>query len=323
MGYINITDTDIKVYGVSLYADGYRRLPAEVGDNANDGVKGLSRHTAGGCLRFRTAADSFAVKVKLIGGGFMVHMPLSGMSGIDAYVDGEFVGICVPPDANTLEYERMYRLTPGLKNVQINLPLYNGVEKVEIDCADIQSPLPYKTEKPLVFYGSSITQGGCASRPGNCYTSLISRRLDAAQINLGFSGSARGEEIIADYIANLEMSVFVLDYDHNAPSAEHLAATHRKFFNIIRAKQPDLPIIAVSKPDFDPDKNGNAKRRDIVLDTVKTAYESGDRNVYFIDGETLFGSADRTSCTVDTCHPNDIGFHRMAEVIGARIASLL
>lgn len=108
----------------------------------------------------------------------------------------------------------------------------------------------YAVKKPVVYYGSSITQGACASRPGNCYESILSRRLDCDYINLGFSGSAKGEDAIVDYIIGLDMSVFVMDYDYNAPTPEHLEKTHSKMFKAIRAEHPTLPIIIMPRPKF-------------------------------------------------------------------------
>ena len=144
--------------------------------------------------------------------------------------------------------------------------------------------------------------------------------MDAPQINLGFSGSGRGEEAVAEAIASIPLSAFVMDYDHNAPSCEHLEATHEKFFRIIREKQPDLPIIIMSMcniyPEFDNAAYAeNLKRMEIIRKTCKNAVKAGDKHVYFIDGRTLFGKTDRTACTVDGCHPNDLGFYRMYETV--------
>jgi hypothetical protein len=113
-------------------------------------------------------------------------------------------------------------------------------------------------------------------------------------------------------MAGLEMSVFVCDYDHNAPNPEHLEATHERFFKIVRARRPELPIVMVSKPDFN---KGDERRRAVIRRTWENALAAGDRNAYFVDGETLFGTKDRDCCTVDGCHPEDLGFYRMAENI--------
>ncbi len=113
-----------------------------------------------------------------------------------------------------------------------------------------EKPAPYRMEKPVLFYGSSITQGGCASRPGNCCSAMVSRLLDCMIWNLGFSGNAKGEAELAEYIANVPLGAMVYDYDHNAPSADHLERTHLPFLRTILEKQPELPVVIVSRPDY-------------------------------------------------------------------------
>jgi hypothetical protein len=139
--------------------------------------------------------------------------------------------------------------------------------------------------------------------------------LGTELINFGFSGCGRGELAVAQAISELELSAFVMDYDHNAPDPEHLKATHEAFFKEVRKHRPDLPIILVSKPDFDTNSWENMLRREIIQETYDNALNSGDQHVYFVDGETLFGDYERDACTVDGCHPNDLGFMRMADVI--------
>lgn len=212
---------------------------------------------------------------------------------------------------------------PGkMDDFVLDLPLYGGCEAVEIGLAPdakLAEPTPHKVKLPVLFYGSSITQGGCASRPGNAYTSRLCKTVDAPQVNLGFSGSGKGEISIAKAIAGVKLSAFVCDYDHNAPNPEHLKATHEKFFKAIRAKQPDVPVIFMSAcdtwtefPEICKDKK---IRRDIIYKTYENAVKKGDKHVYFIDGKDLFGKSERSACTVDRCHPNDLGFERMYRAV--------
>ena len=205
-----------------------------------------------------------------------------------------------------------------MRHYALYLPLYSGLSSLLLGIAPDAQMLPGRTpalEKPLVFYGSSITQGGCAATAGACYPALLARRLDAAQINLGFSGNAKGEGPMARYIAGLDMSVFIFDYDHNAPDAAHLRATHAPFFQIVRQAQPRLPIVMVSRPDFDREPGPARERRQVILETYLNALAAGDRHVYFVDGEGLFGNRNREECTVDGCHPTNLGFLRMADGI--------
>ena len=323
MIYKNILEEPIEITGLAVAeGDKFFRLPEYLIDKVNDGVTGLAKHTAGGCVRFATDSASVELKVTLRNTGVMNHMPLSGQSGVDVYFDGLFVTTVRPGGVANADYSgvvaRPVVLEAGVHQIEMFLPLYNGITAMEVgveDTAQFLAPAPHKVPKPIGFYGSSITQGGCASKPGNSFNAMLCRWVDAAQINLGFSGSGRGEENMAEYIASLDMSVFILDYDHNAPSVEHLQNTHKRFFQIIREKQPDLPIIIVTKPDFDSNPTVNAQRRSVIFETYADAVKNGDKKVWFVDGETLFGHHDRRACTVDGCHPNDLGFYRMAETI--------
>ena len=189
--------------------------------------------------------------------------------------------------------------------------VYIGLKKGSV----IQEPKPFTYAKPVVYYGSSITQGGCASHAGNDYQSHLSRWLNCDFINLGFSGSGKGEQRIASYISTLDASVFVLDYDHNAPSVEHLQETHYPFYKTIREANPKTPIILISKPDIDNYPEVCEQRKAVIKETYQRAKKEGDKLVWFIDGATLFGKHERSSCTVEGCHPNDLGFYRMATTI--------
>jgi hypothetical protein len=258
-------------------------------------------------------------------------MPLLGSSGFDIYqeVDGKSIFLSrFMPEANvTGGYEMRIRFeNTDIKNLTIYFPLYNQVDSVYIGVGQdslLGEGASYKHKKPVVYYGSSITQGGCASRTGNAYEAIISRMCDTDYMCLGFSGSALGESDMAEYIANMDMSIFVMDYDYNAPTAEHLEKTHEDFFKIVRDKQPDLPVVFVTKPNFSDYSFDNVQRRNIIYKTYMNAMQKGDRNVYFIDGRSLFQDDYRECCTVDGVHPNDFGFVRMAQTIGRIVKELL
>lgn len=299
------------------------RLPEAILPKTNDGVKSLAWHTSGGMLRFRTDSTVIAIKAKLLHKNTMKHMPNTGSAGFDLYLgmgkDKKFLKMCAPEVGfDSVEGIIIDNLPKYMREWTINFPLYNGIKELSIGLdpeSTIEKPHPFTIEKPLLFYGSSITQGGCASRPGNAYTHMIARWLDANLINLGFSGSGRGEPAVAEAIASLDLSAFIMDYDHNAPTIEHLIATHENFFRIIRKKRPSLPVIFVTRCDYDKTPTECEERASVVRATYENALLSGDKNVYFIHGKTLFGRNDRDACTVDGCHPNDIGFYRMAKHI--------
>lgn len=311
----------------------FRRLPPDVADAVNDGVTRVSWFCSGGAVRFRTDSPAIALRATLKEMNPLPLMPRIAKSGFDLYLgpsgSREFRKNVTYTDASGPLAEGVFArdLPSEFRECLVYMPLYDGVENMEIGIAPgatIEKPSPLSVPKPVVFHGSSITQGGCASRPGNAYPSILARWFDAHVINLGFAGSARGESIVAETIAQLEMSAFVLDYDHNAPNPERLERTHEPFFQIIRKRNPELPVIFVSRPDTHSwTKEDDARRRAVIRSTYEKAKEDGDENVYFVDGGTLFGETDRDACTVDGCHPNDLGFMRMAAGIRPILATAL
>ena len=296
-----------------------RRLPSDLTKaEVNAGALSQAQCHSGGAVLFRTDSPVIALRASATNLKTMDRMPASGVFGYDLYErrpDGteRFINNTRVKDGTARVGGPLAR---GMADYILYLPLYSGAECLEIGVspdASFETPTPQRLPKPIVFYGSSITQGGCASRPANTYTTMICRALDAPQVNLGFSGSACGEPAIARAIATLDASLLVIDYDHNAPSVKFLADTHEPFFRIIREARPDLPVIFISRPDTM--DGGVAPRREVIRKTYENAVAAGDRNVYFIDGEALFGPGGQNFCTVDGTHPNDLGFYRMYEGI--------
>lgn len=323
--WINILDAPISIHGLAVTEPGkFWRLPEDLIDHVNEGVTTLARHTTGGRIRFRTDSPYIAYRAKPLYSGYMSHMPLTGSVGTDIFVNGRSCTTFRPFHDSDVWYEGILEIgadvpdMQGMKDIELNMGLYNGITEGWIGLKAgslLEAAKPYTIDKPIVYYGNSVTQGGCASKPGNSFPGFLGRWLDADHINLGFSGSGRGEENMAEYIAGLDMRLFFMDYDHNAPTAEHLQNTHYRFYKIVRERNPQLPIIIASMPNDDLSPTYRAERREIIRDTYKRAIAEGDRNVWFIDGVTLFGEEHRDACTMDGAHPNDLGFFFMAQGI--------
>ena len=302
----------------------FKRLPDDIAHATNPGVAGLYLQTAGGRIRFSTDSSYIALKVMIPSLHHMDHMALSGSSGFDLYIDSpagsRFHRLFRTGTGAKTDYEAVVRFpTREMRSFTLHFPTYNAVNSVYVglqEDARLERGMPYRPLAPIVFYGSSITQGACSSRPGLCYSNILSRRLNIDHINLGFSGNGKAEPVIVDYMKNLKMSVFVSDYDHNAPNAEYLEKTHYAMYRAIRDANPTLPYIMLSKPDFDlePIPIAAARRR-VVQETYRRARAEGDKRVYYIDGEGIYRGPDRDSCSVDGAHPNDIGFMKMADAI--------
>lgn len=290
-----------------------------------EGVNTLADNTAGGRIRFTTNSPYISVKAEIESACNMAHMTLCGSCGFDLYrFDGseeKYVKTLIPSASichGAKEFQCFAHIGDGTELfLTLNLPLYNGIKKLEIGLAPeatLSHGAPFLLDKPIVYYGSSITQGGCASRPGNSYPALISHVTNIDHVNLGFSGSACGEPSMAEYISSLPMCAFVYDYDYNAWSPEYLAKTHEPFFLRIREKNPTVPVIMISAPCIATEDDRN-QRRDVIRATYENAVKRGDKNVYFIDGGHLYDGPLADSCTVDGVHPNDLGFYRMAQSI--------
>lgn len=319
--FYGIEEKPFKVYGVFREGDRFRRLPEKTARGISEGVYLLHANTAGGRVRFVTDSKSVSLYAELGNVGRMPHFPLTGSAGFDLYVKTgkteRYAGSFVPPYDMKDRYESVISFkTAEMREITVNFPLYSEVKNVYIGLengARVSEAAPYENRKPTVYYGSSVTQGGCASRPGNSYQAAASRALNRDYINLGFSGSARAEDAMAEYIKALDMDIFVYDYDYNAPTAEYLEKTHEKMFLTIRKANPELPIIMMSIPSLYQTKEERA-RLEIIKRTYNNALASGDRSVYLIDGKTLMKSTDGDG-TVDGCHPSDLGFHSMAKAI--------
>ena len=309
------------------------RLPKRLFENPN--ITPMLRHVAaqqsGGRLRFRTTAETWALQATLTRTETGTFNTPASLSGLDAYVrtpEGlKFVKCAAPAEGQTTfisEFTRPKHLT-GEVEWTLYFPLQNPLGTLEIafpETAPALSPEPARLKKPVLFYGSSITQGFSASRCGLTYPAIISRKLDIPFINLGYGGNAKGEPEMAEAIAGLEMSLFVCDLDHNLGSFEEIENRYAPFLGIIRKAHPELPILVVSGPNYWNDPEYFGRRADIISRIVEEAKAAGDKHIEFLHGRDFWEPATAGDMTVDLTHPNDAGFARMAEVISRHFPDL-
>lgn len=322
-------DAPLKVFGVPFFEENkkFERLPLSLREKLTR-LDFLGRRCPGARVGFRTDAAEFTVRVSLKTLSVDLAMSLYSCQSVVVMIgdrqNAELAGLVNPTDYEGKTFEKTFTKEAEMQEVTLWLPRNEELENVEVivsDDATVLEPTPYKYGKAL-YYGSSITEGGCCTSVVNGYNALLSRWLDLDYYNFGFSGNARGEIELAQYISTIDMSLFVLDYDHNAPSTDHLSETHEQFYRCIRESKPSVPILMLSRPNFYGSLN-NIIRRQIIENTYNNALKSGDKNVYYIDGEALFGNEDRTLCTVDRTHPNDLGFYRMAKCIMPTMKKML
>ena len=244
------------LYGVfySEKDEEFLRLPKEIAKATSEGVSWLANQTSGGRLRFCT--DSKIVAIQAVEGlcAFKSHIPITGQMGFALYTDDKYER-SFAPDLTAIEnrqnelfsfstyFKTIYPKQQGeFYNYDLYFPLYSSVKKLYIGVikgSKFQAPKKYSSKLPIVYYGSSITQGACASHPGNEYQGHIGRALELDYINLGFAGKAKGEQVMAEYISTIPHSLFVMDYDNNAPTLEHLEKTHYAFYKTYRQKHKD------------------------------------------------------------------------------------
>jgi lysophospholipase L1-like esterase len=301
-----------------------------------ESVWGLGHHSAGEVVRFVSDAATLQVRWELTSASLaMPHMPATGVSGVDLYVklpSGEWRWLANgQPRAQTNTATLASDLPPGRCEFLLYLPLYNGVRSVELGLnagADLAPAGPWGTgtRKPIVFYGTSITQGGCASRPGMAHVALVGRRFNFPTINLGFSGSGRMEPALADLLAELDPSVFVLDCLPNLKAAE-VAERTEPFVRRLRAARPHTPIVLVEDRNYT-DAFLNAGRRtgnEANHAALRAAYQrlkqAGVKDLHYLRAEDLLGADGED--TVDGSHPTDLGFVRHADAFAKVLKPLL
>ena len=212
------------------------RLPVKLQDSYRKPVWDLAQSPSGGRIRFRTNSTALAIRLEYPQPPGMTNMHAFGQTGVDLYIDGVYRGTAIAErDAKpgkTQEHAYYEDKPRGEREITLYLPLYMPVKVLAIGLdpeAQIQPPRPLRVAKPIVFYGTSITQGGCASRSGMSYQAILGRMLDADFVNLGFSGNGLGEPELARAVAGIDASCFVLDFAQNNPTIESLAQNYAPF----------------------------------------------------------------------------------------------
>ncbi len=329
--WYDLLDLGLEGQGWSDLAHPYDRLPARAEGRVTEAVWTLSHHTAGVGARFVTDAPEIAARWSIRGERLaMDHMPATGMSGIDLYVrqesDWRWLGIGRAVNLPANDVQLVAGMAEGEREYRVYLPLYNGVDSVKIGVP--QGTRVCKVapggERPLVFYGTSITQGGCASRPGMVHTSVLGRWLERPVLNLGFSGSGRMEPAMGELLAELEAAAYVLECLPNL-SPEEAEERVEPFVVNLRAARPETPIVLVESISYQNDHLVTAMREMVERKNrhLRGLYEHrapGDAKLHYIEGAGLLG--EDGEATVDGVHATDLGFLRIAEgmVAGLREA---
>ncbi len=304
----------------------YERLPAYLKEQTRPPVWSLGKSSAGLAVRFRSNSTQIAAKWELLNNRVMNHMAFTGIKGIDLYAlngkNWEYVNTARPSDKVT-EAVISSNMDGVMREFLLFLPLYDGVLSIEIgidSLAVIEQPavnLPNRN-KPIICYGTSILQGGCATRPGMTHTNILERWLNREVINLGFSGNAKLDYEIAGLISQREASAILLDFMPNVNVAEIEEKTE-KFYRIIRDKLPDVPIYFIENPfypkaTYDLENQKLIKAKNEALNKIyKQLKKSGEKNIKLIPSKGMIGND--YEATVDGVHFTDLGFLRYSEFL--------
>ena len=309
------------------------RLPAKLKDTYRKPVWELAQSPSGGRIHFRTNSTALAIRLEYPEPPGMKNMHAFGQTGVDLYADGVYRGTAIDDrDAKpgAMQEHTYYRDQPRTdREITLYLPLYIPVKVIAIGLdaeARVVRARPYALKLPLVFYGTSITQGGCASRSGMSYQAILGRMLNADFVNLGFSWNGLGEPELARTVAEVDASCLVLDFAQNNPTVESLAQAYGPFIQTIRSKHQETPILVIT-PIYSAREAWSRDARlegmrELIRKVAAERIAAGDRHLEILEGTDLIGPS-RGDGLVDGTHPNDLGFHWMAEGLASRLSKVL
>jgi len=312
----------------------YHRFPYADSGSLRKPVWNLSLHSAGISIRFRTNATRIAVRWTPLNDAGMPHMAATGVKGVDLYAyekdHWQYAGTGFPREKTNQAF--LLNNGDGVEREYVlNLPLYDGVESLSIGVnteAVISAPKDPRllSNKPVVYYGSSIAQGGCASRPGLAFTNILSRKLDRSFINMGFSGNGTFDSSVGDGMARVNAALYVIDCNPNT-KAELIYDGAVNLVRLLKNRQPAIPILLVEGFHYDTDFFKANRNQDVDKKRaeLRRAYEalkkSGVKNLYYKKGDNLTGND--YEGTVDGVHPNDLGMMRIANALAPAIRSAI
>jgi hypothetical protein len=317
---ITFPDARLEVFGLPGFTQEkgavLRRLPEQFKESVRPPVWSLAQDPSGGRIRFATDSKIIGITAENPGFSNMHHMASVGENGFDLYVDGRYVGSAWPDNAGKIAKEWTIASQRKMQEVTIYLPLYKpvSIREVRLDHgAELRPARSYAVRKPVVYYGSSITQGGCASNAGGSCQAILERRLNADFVNLGFSGNGMGEPALAQAICELDPSVIVLDFWGN-PSAEQYATALPVFVDKLREKFAKVPILVIGPFYFPAEElggetaNAQDSKRRTSREFVAKRRKAGDKQIAFVDGLKMLNK-DQSDGLVDGVHCNSLGFY--------------
>jgi hypothetical protein len=324
---------DFTIIGKFHNEKNYMRFPQEYKSTLRKDVWDLGQHSAGISIRFRTNASAIVVRWTVMEDNTMDHMAFTGIKGVDlyAYVDDHWKFVNTGRVKGKTNEFTMVNSGGGIfREYLLNLPLYDGVESLSIGInnhAEISLPKENYliAKKPVVYYGSSIAQGGCASRPGMAFTNILSRAMDRSFVNMGFSGNGTFDLPVGEAMCETDAALYVIDCNPNT-NTELIYDRAIELIKLMKKKRPEIPVLLVEGFYYE---NGFVKSRDSETEkkrielrrAFKVLRESGIQQLYYKKGDGLIGNDHEG--TVDGVHPNDLGMLRIAESLEPTIKKII
>jgi hypothetical protein len=338
--WLSLTNQELQVCGLPWFKENggqLLRLPLRSKSSFRPAVWNLANSPSGARIRLRSDTKLLSIRLEYPSAPNMANMHAFGQTGVDLYSDGEYLATAVADkeaqpgktyEKVLFDFSKQPRAT---RDLVLYLSLYKPVKVLGIGVdpeAKLEAPKPFVTAKPVVFYGTSITQGGAASRPGMSYQAQLCRRLNLDFVNLGFSGNGLGEPAVAAAVAEIDASCFVLDFGANHHTCADMAKVYAPFLDAVRAKHPHTPILAITLNYNAVEardaalKRDREQKREHIRQVVQQRIQAGDSRLYLVEGTDLLGRA-QADGLVDGSHPNDLGFFWMANGLSAPLRKAL
>lgn len=328
-------DSRLELHGLPFLKENgslWWRLPARAKETVPDYVFETAKACSGACIRLRCNTDRIALRYTQVSPFQPTpNLSLHGFAGVDLYADGKYVSTHIAPGTGTVEVMLCEGLEPRARDLCIYLPLFSEV-KVEavgvLSGSVFEGPQPFALTRPVVFYGTSITHGGCADRPGMSYQAMLGRRLNVDFVNLGLNGCGRGEPAVMNLLAEIDAACFVLDYSQNQQSVEDLEKAYGPSIDILRQHHPDTPILCITPIYWTPELPGAERpsrheaMREVIRQAVSERTGKGDTHLRLLEGFKLLGP-DQGEGLTDGLHPNTLGYFWMAEGLAPVLAEIL
>ena len=338
-----------RAFPTNVLPNPYSRLPSKAHGVVTDSVWSLSLNSAGIFVSFESDASEIWVNCSLSSSTVpMPHFAVSGISGVDLWAFDNsinkyrFVAPNQFPFGVTNIVQQLTRpginiSNPGTKIQYILfLATYNSVTELQIGVntnAFIGASEPFQPiQKPIIWFGTSILQGGVSVKVGNIETARVSVGLNREIFNFGFSGNCHFDLSVGSFLIEIQNpAAIIIDCMWN----NHGAMINSSAYDLVKYLRSNgvtstTPIVLAEGLPFGrnwavPDENSAQTTDNMYLNTAyKALVAEGDKSLYYITTDKLFGPLSTLdSGTAAGLHATDQGMHDMGEYFLSFLPSIL